>query len=181
MDEMNSSSSIAVPREVEVLLNPAYCAIILSNFVNAYASLRGSERALPFPLAFLVLPLVLHDETLKHILSHKATFGLHQFVRTHPELLAGLPNRIEGYRTVTRQAILFSNYHGLLRFDPQALLVTGDLPSPDRVTRLLPSDARESWRAARLLGTWYGQVSPVEVFIHLGIKPTARGGNELVH
>ena len=48
-------------REIAYLLNPAFCGRILYTTIRAYN--EKSHRAFPFPLVYLVLPLVLHKET----------------------------------------------------------------------------------------------------------------------
>ena len=45
-------------REIAYLLNPAFCGRILYTTIRAYN--EKSHRAFPFPLVYLVLPLVLH-------------------------------------------------------------------------------------------------------------------------
>lgn len=47
-------------REVAYLLNPAFCGRMLYSAINAYSI--KTKRAFPFPLVYLVLPLVLHKE-----------------------------------------------------------------------------------------------------------------------
>ncbi|WP_442969853.1 three component ABC system middle component [Roseburia sp. AM23-20] len=47
--------------EVAFLLNPAFCGRILYSTIRTYN--EKTNRAFPFPLIYLVLPLVLHKET----------------------------------------------------------------------------------------------------------------------
>mgnify|MGYP000535543387 FL=1 len=52
-------------QEIAFLLNPAFCGRILYSTIKTYAN--NSHRALPFPLIYLVLPLVLHKSTREKI------------------------------------------------------------------------------------------------------------------
>ena len=47
--------------EVAYLLNPAFCGRILYSTIKTYNEILN--RAFPFPLIYLVLPLVLHKQT----------------------------------------------------------------------------------------------------------------------
>ena len=49
------------PNEVKYLLNPAFCGRILFSMINEYQ--KTANRAVPFPLLFMVLPLILHEDT----------------------------------------------------------------------------------------------------------------------
>ena len=75
-------------REVAYLLNPAFCGRMLYSAINAYSI--KTKRAFPFPLVYLVLPLVLHKETRANINSRTQ---LHLWVQQHPQLLIDFPQR----------------------------------------------------------------------------------------
>jgi hypothetical protein len=49
------------PPIVAAMLNPALIAAILATAANGYH--KESDRALPWPLAFVIVPLVLHRGT----------------------------------------------------------------------------------------------------------------------
>ena len=53
--------------EVAYLLNPAFCGRILYSTIKTYNEILN--RAFPFPLIYLVLPLVLHKQTRINISS----------------------------------------------------------------------------------------------------------------
>jgi hypothetical protein len=50
------------PTEIANLLNPAFCALLLAQAVRGYQ--EETKVGLPYALAFLVLPLVLHKPTM---------------------------------------------------------------------------------------------------------------------
>ena len=49
------------PTELAYLFNPAFCGWVLREAVAGYASVKPA--GLPLPLAFLILPVVLHRVT----------------------------------------------------------------------------------------------------------------------
>lgn len=164
--------TVAVPREVERLLNPAYCALILARYVQSYSAARGGiSPSMPFPLLYLLFPLVLPADSRIGINHHQGSFGLHRFVRAHQHVLVGLPERIQGFRTIAHQALTFAVNYELLALDSQSSVLVARAPSRSHVSNVLDSTSMEPWRAADRLGTWCGQLSVTEAFLHLGLHP----------
>ncbi len=95
----------ARPVEVLRLLNPAYCAGVLSTFAVNYGGARPGEvsAGVPFPLMFLCLPMALHRATRTAIVHHNNDFGLHRLIKDHPDVLFELSERVEGLRSTTRK------------------------------------------------------------------------------
>ncbi|WP_414577239.1 three component ABC system middle component [Anabaena sp. CCY 9402-a] len=54
------------PLEYANLLNPAFCSIILHNAIKGYQNEK--KQGMPYPLLFLLLPLVLHNSTRNALL-----------------------------------------------------------------------------------------------------------------
>jgi hypothetical protein len=172
--EASSRPGFGHPPEIERLLNPAYCACVLARFAHAFAQSQDEDAApgAPLPLVFLCLPLALHERTRDEVNRHGRRFGLHRVVRGHPDLLAGLARRVEGFRGTTREALLFGSGHAMLRIDPD----TGAVAGAEQVVRwLTPANlddhAMPPIRAAERLGAWFGEIEIAEVFLHLGLRP----------
>jgi hypothetical protein len=163
-----------VPPEVERLLNPAYCGAILAQFAGAYTEAQGNapDSGVPFPLVFLCLPLVLHARTYVEINKHGKPYGLHRVVRERPQILGGLPERVTGFRRLTREALLFGCTHGQLYIAAPGGAVRAQKSFLERLTaRAVEGDGWLPIRAAERLGAWYGQITESEVFLHLGLRP----------
>ena len=86
--------------EVAYLLNPAFCGRMLYSTINTYCV--RTRQAFPFPLTYLVLPLVLHKETRENISSRKQ---LHLWVQQYPQLLIDFPQRATDLIPITNEAI----------------------------------------------------------------------------
>ena len=86
--------------EVAYLLNPAFCGIILYSSIKEYNKVL--HKAFPFPLIYLVLPLVLHRQTRINISSrtqlivwiHKNAKLLIDFPLRAKELVPNLVNQL---------------------------------------------------------------------------------------
>ena len=89
-------------QEIAFLLNPAFCGRILYSTIKTYAN--NSHRALPFPLIYLVLPLVLHKSTREKINSRTQ---LLVWIQKYPELLIDFPQRARDLVPITNETLEF--------------------------------------------------------------------------
>lgn len=80
------------PPEVANLLNPAYLSILLSKMCSGYAKPR---IGMPFPLAFVGLPLILHRGTAE-ILPKTSRTRLHLWLDQNPEVTFSFGVRAAG-------------------------------------------------------------------------------------
>ena len=76
-------------REVAYLLNPAFCGRLLYAAIKEYE--RKTQHAFPFPLVYLVLPLVLHKQTRTRISSRTQ---LLQWIQANQHLLIGFLSKL---------------------------------------------------------------------------------------
>ncbi len=163
------------PSEVERLLNPAYCACVLATLADSYRTIRHGQplRPLPFPLVFLCLPMVLHGPTRNEINAHGPTYSLHRLVRGRPELLVGLVERVEGLSSITRRSLIFGMSQELLTLDKNqgSISASSQALKLRTVQTILTDEAMRPAKAANLLGAWFQQIAPPEVFLHLGLQP----------
>jgi Family of unknown function (DUF6521) len=77
------------PQEVAHLLNPAFCGQVIYECALSYAA--QSERGMPYALAFLVLPIVLHPGTQKTMNSRTRHFLV--WVNSNQHIKVGLAER----------------------------------------------------------------------------------------
>jgi hypothetical protein len=149
------------PRIEATLLNPALVAVLLAAAARVYETEAGS---MPWPLAFLVPPLVLHRPT-RDVLPRNTRTHLSTWIRRHPLLRAGFPNRAAAMVPITREGIRFGLRAGVLARDGAAF--TGHLdaePSSGEVRQLV--------RRAALVGRWIAKTDqPSTVFALLGVAP----------
>ncbi|WP_280442363.1 three component ABC system middle component [Nocardia brasiliensis] len=145
------------------LLNPALTAAIIAATAIEYD--RRVARPMPFELAFLMVPLVLHRETRSslpiRIDSHLATW-----VTTHEVLAAGFGARAKALVEPVREGLRFGLRHGAISVDRAN--ITGHL-RPYRPAEI--GDMAEIVKKARFIGRWFTQLeSSATAFALLGVE-----------
>ncbi len=154
-------------REVAYLLNPAFCGRMLYSVINTYNA--KANRALPFPLAYLVLPLVLHKETRTNINSRTQ---LHLWVQQYPQLLIGFPQRATELIPITNEAIEL-----LLQTEKVVLTPNAELEVPPNShslskTKYVDAEIKECLSKCEHIARWFATAGKVEnIYIALGVRP----------
>jgi hypothetical protein len=148
------------------MLNPALLAVVIAAAAAEYE--RADGDPMPWPLAFLVAPLVLHRDT-REALPRSTQSHLATWVSNHPTIRAGLPARARSLTDPVREGLRFGLNTG-------ALAIVGDgrilcsLPftsqPPDR------GDLRAVVRSAGMVGKWLAKLDqPATSFALLGVAP----------
>lgn len=158
------------PKEEAHLFNPAFCASLFSMSAREYAALRTT--AIPFPITFLILPILLHKAT-RNALPPNARTSMAAWIQGHMEAKIGFYERMMSLKPHTSEALIFGCHHQLL-----SLTNTGDLESlwtnadASRATRLATDDARECLMKAKLIGKWFAGAGDTSTAMAIwGVKP----------
>jgi hypothetical protein len=158
------------PPEVANLLNPAFCGQILFRAVKAH--MKESNMPMPYPLAFLVLPLVLHGRTRQSIKA--TTKHLQVWLNGNQPIKVGLSARARSLVPYTRQALAFVNQTGAVNLAlPEATLIAADRLRTVRNRKFPQSDeTKECISKAEVLGKWFARAnSTTTVYASLGLMP----------
>lgn len=154
-------------REVAFLLNPAFCGRLLYSAINAYG--KKTHRAFPFPLVYLVLPLVLHKETRANINSRTQ---LHLWVQQHPQLLIGFSQRATELIPITNEAVELLLQTGKLVLTPNAELEVSPTSRRLSQNQYVDSEISECISKSEHVARWFAAAGKVEnVYIELGVRP----------
>lgn len=147
------------PRVEATLLNPALLAVLLAAAAEAY-----EDGGMPWPLAFLVPPLVLHRPT-RDALPRTTRTHLSTWIRREPLLRAGFPARAAAMVPLTREGLRLGLRAGVLVRD--GAMLTGRLN-----TEAPPGELKQLIRRAALVGRWLAKTDqPSTVFALLGVAP----------
>jgi len=159
------------PREEANLFNPAFCAVVLSEFVKEFQKAKGS--ACPYALLFCVLPLSLHGKT-RRVLPSTTLTSLYSWRERNPEVLVGFAERARSLRPVVQEALRFALHRTALAFADDGGVVLGARPLSvgkkfeDRITE----DARDCVNTARMLGRWLAKAGTTSTIMAAwGVKP----------
>ena len=150
------------------LLNPAFCGEAIRLASVSFQKKHGKN--IPFPLVFIILPLVLHKKTRESLPGSSRT-KLHDWLSSNDELKIGMAERIKYLVPYTRESILFLYRYNILSFDEQGCIkTTGSLivKSAD----ILTDEVQDIFNKSIALGRWMATF-PREsmVFTMLGIQP----------
>lgn len=157
--------------EVQSLLNPSFCSVLLWKSALAYQREEGNLK-LPFELGFLVLPMTLHRET-RETIPRSIRTSLAVWVAHEPLIRATIADRAKTMVPFTREAILFASSHGLVT------LSNGLLDANTNWSRKVAqgisdcsNEVKECIKGAEFLGRWFASVgSPETVMATIGICP----------
>jgi hypothetical protein len=149
------------------MLNPALLAAVAAAAASEYE--RADGEAMPWPLAYLVAPLVLHRGT-RDALPRTTRTHLGNWVSQNPVLHAGLPARAQSLADPVREGLRFGLAHGVLQVDDQGRL-TGDLAAPEKKVAA-PGEVDQILAKAGLVGKWFAKIDqPATAFAVLGVAP----------
>ncbi len=148
-------------------------AIVQNEALGAYAiwrfSLGFQERdgqAVTLPLAFLLLPLVLHAPTLAMVLSTQKASGLYLFagkLGEQREDLLAVHGRVLALRQLTLGSLMAAEQSRLIRIEPSTATVTAFSPHHELHAPALPERIRRIAPASEKIGYWFAGLSDQQV------------------
>jgi ABC-three component (ABC-3C) system Middle Component 3 len=152
--------------ESAALLNPALLAVVCAAAASQYE--RESGEAMPWPLAFLVAPLVLHRGT-RDVLPRSIRSHLSTWITSNPVIRAGFPQRAQSLTGLVREGLRFGMAYGALSVTAEGgirgILSPSARPIED-------GDAADIVRSAGFVGKWFTKADqPATLFALLGVAP----------
>lgn len=135
------------------LFNPAFCGMLIVKTSDDFT--KKANHGFPFPLSFLVLPIVLHNRTREALPSSTIT-SLLPWLQNNREYLIDFPDRVRRLKSITREAIMFGMTQKLLTVANDGSLLPGrkKIPTSSKSFELFTKEARECVDCARFLGRW---------------------------
>lgn len=148
-------------------------ALVQNEALGAYALWKfglgfreRDDRAATLPLAFLILPLVLHTPTFAMVLSTHKTSGLHLFAgklgERREELLA-IHGRALALRQLGLESLMRAEQSGLIRIDPTTATMRAIGPYDDMAIPVLSERIRRIGPACEKIGYWFAALSDQQV------------------
>ena len=139
------------PVEHRTLLNPAFLAVLVTEAARGHT--EEGAAPLPFALAFLAVPLVVHEPT-REALPTIAT-SMYAWLRQRPEARVHIPPLAVEFVPPTREAIRFGARHGALAFAAGGGLVARPLARVRRGDET--TDLARCRKRAHFTGRWLGR------------------------
>lgn len=153
--------------EVAYLLNPAFCGRLLYTTIKTYG--EKTNRSFPFPLIYLILPLVLHKGTRSCINSRTQ---LLLWVQKYPQLLIDFPKRARELVTITNESVEFLLQTGNIILTPNGELEASASIRSLSKSKFIDDEVTECIQKSEHIAKWFAGAGKVEtIFIELGVKP----------
>ena len=162
------------PVELANLLNPAFCGFLIRSAAASYTETK--PECMPFALAFLILPLVLHRST-RDTLPTAVRTTLIAWLEANPEARVEFDARVRSLAPFTRESVMFLMQRGLLSFAADGVLRPGDaafVGSQAAVNRVArgSEETAACVNKAQLVGRWLAQSGDAATVDALfGIRP----------
>ena len=167
MEEGKMKSWNMRTHEVAFLLNPAFCGRILYSTIRTYN--YNASRSFPFPLIYLVLPLVLHKETRINISSRTK---LQLWIQKYPQLLIDFPQRARELVPITNEAIEFLLQTGKVGLTQNGELELSHTSKALSRTKFIDDEISECINKSEHVAKWFATAGKVEtIYIELGVRP----------
>jgi len=145
--------------ELEIVQNPALGAYVLWRFGAGHQSDDG--RPTPLLLGFLVLPLVLHQPTLKAVVSTQRASGLALFaakLSQEREHLIAVHERAFALRQLSLRSLGMGLNNRILSIDYSTATFRANTADDSLRNPALPDRIRGFSGAAEKLGHWFSKV-----------------------
>jgi hypothetical protein len=154
-------------KETAYLLNPAFCGRLIYTAIRKYNLV--SQQALPFPLVYLILPLVLHKSTREKISSRTK---LLVWIQQNPELLIGFAHRAKEMVKITNEAVEFLLQTKVIVIDDDAKLKINTTVKGLSKSRFVDNEIKQCLIRSEYVAKWFANTGKVEtIFIGLGVRP----------
>jgi hypothetical protein len=159
------------PIEVANLFNPAFCGEIIRICVKSYV--KETDQAFPYLLTFLVLPIILYDNTRKSMAPDGRRYSfLHHWLQDHPYLRIHFAERVRELIPITQESLTFLFQLRLLHFNENGTLVTLEYKRKKIPDSQKTDPIKDFYHKAEILGKWFARAGDLKtIYIMWGIQP----------
>ncbi len=154
--------------EVFNLLNPAFCGELLRRGIKKYEKI--SKMSMPYSLAFLLLPIVLHKETRDGIDPYsQKDFKIWTIENGH--LLIQFSQRAKELIPITQKAIFFLIQNNAIELDGYANLKVKNY-TLEGTFKEIKDEVTDCFKKSEVVGKWFAKTGkPKIIYSILGVSP----------
>ena len=155
------------PEEVKNLLNPAFCGRVIYSSISEYQNKTG--RDFPFPLVYLILPLIL-PQSIREKIDSRTQFV--NWVQKHQELVYNFGKRASDLIEITNEAVEFMMQTGFIKLTDNGELTKEKLAGTLSKTKYTDSEVIDCLKKAEHVGRWFAKAGKVvTIYAGLGVRP----------
>ncbi len=156
------------PIDVAHLFNPAFCGEIIRLCAKSYTT--ESKIGFPYLLAFLVLPILLYEDT-RISMNARSYYFLHIWLQDHPHLRINFAERVRQLAPTTQESLGFLLQIDALTLSDDARLVARSYRRKVPASQKL-SQIKDFHDKAEILGKWLAKAGEVStIYLMWGIRP----------
>ncbi|MDD5738690.1 MAG: DUF6521 family protein [Candidatus Pacebacteria bacterium] len=151
------------------LLNPAFCCAALAMSIAGYSGVN--DAGMPYPLTFMVLPIVLHKQTRESLPPSTRT-SLAVWMQNNADAKVLYAERLLSLKPYTREAIQFGLLYDWIALRHGWLVQTTFEESISaRILQNLDNEAKDCVSRAKLVGKWFALAGSAQTVMNLwGIR-----------
>lgn len=155
--------------EQRVIQNTGLAAEAIWQAVLETYERNGRTAGVPFPLAFLVLPLTFHQRTAASLASKTQPGALYKALSDDREITLSLQSRMQAMSDRTLHALSIAFHTGMLELDRdhESQLVPRRKTAP---ATHATDDVKTILAAAKRVGQAFAEMSVVQLATHLNIR-----------
>lgn len=151
----------------EALFNEAYLGLLIALAARHYQD-RSSGAAMPWVLAFIVVPLVVH-RSVREQLPGSTAARLSNWISSQPVVYAGFGQRAVSLTPFVRRGIRYAVRSQVITISDGGIR---SRIAAQKYTVMVSIDAQEAGRQAAFLGRWFAKIGDVPaIFSQLGVMP----------
>ena len=134
--------------------NPAYCGVLIYEFVRAYE--RARKVPASFALVFCALPIALHPATRNRLPSSTVT-GLLPWLEENRDVRVGFADRARNLSPYVREALRYASVRHAICIGDGGVVTTGSKRASFTQSALddTTTDVRETVDAIRKIARWF--------------------------
>lgn len=153
-------------KEIYIVQNPALCSLLIWRFICGFAN--KNENPTPFPLLFIVLPMILNEEIREIISSTFQSSGLRTFADkfakssiSKSDLILSIHGKSLNLRELTLDSIKLALSSKLISLDAKNGTVFYLSQSTPRAG--IPESIKSMAKCSEKLGVWCSELSIYEI------------------
>lgn len=145
----------------------ASCAVFEA--VIAFYEIKNSERGMPFPFVFLVLPLVFHKRTVDSVKNRAGKGTLFKAIKDNPEIPLGLQARMESLAERTFDALSLAISSGTVAIDQETSQLIPLVKSLPKSALPVLQPVKDILKASKRIGQAFAEHSEEEILAILKV------------
>lgn len=159
------------PKELGNLLNPAFCCSVLASSIVGYNS-NVNDKGMPFPLSFMVLPIVLHKST-RELIPRTSKTSLASWLQYNPSLKIEYHERVLSLKPFTQEAILFGYFYQWISLDENGKLQSHITENKiNYILRKVDKEVKDCMQRSKTLGKMFANAGSINNIMFMwGISP----------